>query len=251
MKWIPQLLWVGVLLGGGTAGIPARAQHAGDILVGRTADMKLAATGLPARTLFLAPVSSGSFQGWSGTTLGFDAVIGSAPLDGVLPLAPGANVHLEVVSMDPGLSLRSFTAPAQVYADEPGERLRIGSSGNLRYHPIVFIDGAQVGSDFTGLRRARFRMVDLGSGGHLASPDYLLTFAPLNTRLEFRRAGKDLEISFLAHSGLAYRIEFAADAIGPWSALSDPILGADRLLSILIRPASDQRIFRALAFIDN
>lgn len=213
--------------------------------------MRLIATGIPDRTRFLAPVSSGPFHGWSGTSLGFDAVISPDPLDDVLPLAPGASIHLEVVSMDPGLSLRSFTAPAQVFADEPGERLRIGGTGNLHYHPIVFIDGTRLGSEFTGLRHARVRLIDTGSAAHGASEEYLLTFAPLSTRLDVRRADPDLEISFLAHAGLVYRIEFATVVSGPWAALGEVIVGTEQRHSFVLHPAFGQRLFRAVVFLDN
>jgi len=88
-----------------------RAQHAGDILVGRTTDLALSATGVPAQTLFLPPVASGPFLGWSSTVLGFDAVVSTNANGSLGPLTSGANVHLEAVSIDPGLSLRSFTTP--------------------------------------------------------------------------------------------------------------------------------------------
>ncbi|MBL9127569.1 MAG: hypothetical protein JNL97_07980 [Verrucomicrobiales bacterium] len=249
MKTALRVTLLALWLAGG--GAPAGAQHVGDVLVGRNASMQLIATGIPERTRFLAPVSSGPFHGWSGTSLGFDAVIAPDPLNDILPLAPGANIHIEVVSMDPGLSLRSFTAPAQVYADEPGERLRIGSTGNLHYHPIVFIDGTKLGSDFNGLRQARVRFLDTGSAAHGVSAVYLLTFAPPSTRLEFRRTGRDLEISFLAHVGLVYRIEFATSISGPWSALGDAIQGAGRRHAYVLQTDSDQRHFRAVTFIDN
>ena len=106
-----------------------RAQHEGDILIGQTTT-RLGATNLPSRTIYLSPVSSGVFQGWSSTVLGFDGIVTNAP-DALQPLVAGANVFLEVVTIDPGLSLRSFTAPATVFADEAGERLRIGSTGKL------------------------------------------------------------------------------------------------------------------------
>jgi hypothetical protein len=194
----------------------AIAQHAGDIVVGKTADRRLAAVGVPGRTLFLSSVSSGTFLGWSSTVLGFDAVIETNAANEVNPLAIGANVHLEVVTIDPGLSLRSFTAPAQVFVDEPGERLRIGSSGNLHNHPIVFIDRAVVGAEFIGNRTVVFRLVDLGSANHRPSPDYTLTFAPLATRLELSRSEGGVAVSFRAHGGLRYQLESASEASGPW-----------------------------------
>ena len=230
---------------------PVHAQHAGDILVGMTTDRALAATGVPSRTLFLSAVSSGSFQGWSSTVLGFDAVVETNAANAVNPLAAGASVHLEVVSIDPGLSLRSFTAPAQVFADAPGERLRIGSSGNLHNHPIVFIDRAEVGAGFAGTRTVRFRLVDTGTANHLPSPEYTLVFAPIAARLELSRTGTGLAISFPAHVGLAYQIEAAPEPSGPWTKLGDPVVGNDGTASVAVAPEADRRFIRARVVVDD
>ena len=239
---------LGLLLG---LAASARAQHEGDILIGQTSSMRLDATNLPTRTLHLSPVSSGPFQGWSSTVLGFDAVVVTNVANAVKPLVAGANVHLEVVSIDPGLSLRSFTTPAQVFADEPGERLRIGSTGNLHNHPIVFIDRSVVGVAFDGTRTVRFRLIDLGTASLLPSPEYSLTFAPVAARLELSRIGSGLTISFHARVGLAYQIEAAPEASGPWTRLGDPVVGADTTGSVPVEPSGDRRFFRARIVLDN
>ena len=229
----------------------ARAQHVGDILVGRTADLALSATGVPERTLFLPPVSSGPFLGWSSTVLGFDAVVSTNVAGSPGPLASGANVHLELVSIDPGLSLRSFTAPAQIFVDAPGELLRIGSTGNLHNHPIVFLDRTVVGADFTDTRSVRFRLVDLGSAAHLPSPEYSLVFAPLSTRLELSRSGDGLVVSFTAHVGLAYQVESAPEASGPFTRLGGPVVGTGATESVPVDASEDHRFFRARVSVDN
>jgi len=229
----------------------AHAQHAGDILVGARADGSLAGVGAPQRTLFLSAVSSGSFQGWSSTALGFDAVVQTNSANAVNPLAAGANVHLEVVSIDPGLSLRSFTAPAQVFADEAGDQLRIGSTGNLHNHPIVFMDRAVVGADFTGSRTVRFRLVDLGPAKHLPSSEYSLTFAPITSRLALSRIEAGFEISVPTQVGLVYQIESASETAGPWTKLGGPIIGTVATESFTLSPSNDLRLFRARVVADN
>jgi len=237
---------------GWCAGIAAvQAQHAGDILVGRTTDLALSATGVPAQTLFLPPVASGPFLGWSSTVLGFDAVVSTNANGSLGPLTSGANVHLEVVSIDPGVSLRSFTAPAQVFVDAPGERLRIGSAGNLHSHPIVFLDRAVVGADFTGTRSVRFRLVDLGTAAHLPSPEYSLVFAPLSARLELIRSGNGLAVSFTAHVGLAYQVESAPEVSGPFTRLGNPVVGTGATESVPVDASADRLFFRARVSVDN
>ncbi|MGE3310055.1 MAG: hypothetical protein AB7O66_08805 [Limisphaerales bacterium] len=76
----------------------AQAQHAGDILIGQTTAMRLGAANLPTRTLYLPPVSSGAFQGWSSTVLGFDGIVLTNVAEALQPLNAGANVFLEVVT---------------------------------------------------------------------------------------------------------------------------------------------------------
>lgn len=155
--------------------LPAQAQHAGDIWIGQSPGGQLAAIHLPNGPLVLPPVSVGAFQGWADFSLGFDGVAGSGE-SGVTPLSAGADIFLEIVSIDEGLSLLPFTGFTEVSADAPGDRLRIGSTGNLHWHPIVFIDATIVGTGFRGERDVAFRLIDLGVAAHAASPSYSLTF---------------------------------------------------------------------------
>jgi len=230
----------------------AVAQHAGDILIGRTDGKQMVATQLPGRTVYLPAVQSGAFRGWVSSVLGFDGAVSLDPAGQVLPLEPGANVFLEVVTIDPGLSLRSFTAPATVFVDEPGERLRIGSTGNLHNHPIVFIDSAVVGTHFTGDRAVTFRLVDLGTAAHAVSPEYSVTFSPvLATRLSIVRTGGGTTISFEALKGLAYQIEAAPRANGPWLKEGGFIAGTGTTARFTSGATSSNLFFRAQSFPDN
>lgn len=155
--------------------LPAQAQHMGDIWIGQSPAGQLSAIQLPDGPIVLPPVSAGALQGWADFTLGFDGVPEGGEA-GVLPLSAGADIYLEIVSIEEGLSLRPFTGFTQVSADAPGERLRIGATGNLHWHPIAFIDSSIVGTDFSGERDVAFRLIDLGVAGHAASPSYSLTF---------------------------------------------------------------------------
>jgi hypothetical protein len=229
----------------------SRAQHAGDILIGRTEGMQLTATNLPEQTRFLSPVSSGPFHGWVSSVLGFDGIVVPEPTNNIFPLNAGANVHLEVVSIDAGLSLRSFTAPASVFVDAPGERLRIGATGNLHNHPIIFIDRAVVGTNFEGQRTVSFRLVDLGTAGHVASPDYSLTFAPIVTRLAVARDGSGTTLSFEARAGLVYQMQAATNIAGPWANEGAFIIGTESPASIPFSTGINPLFFRVRATPDN
>lgn len=155
----------------------AHAQHAGDILIGMSSDHQLIVTELPLGPLTLPPVSSGALFGWASNTLGFDGVFTTSPELDLHPVSAGADVYLEVVSIDEGLSFRSFAAFTSVFADAPGERLRIGGTGSLHWHPIVFVDGAVVGSDYWGVKTAEVKLVDLGPAGHEESLPFELAFS--------------------------------------------------------------------------
>ncbi|MBK7999426.1 MAG: hypothetical protein IPK15_12130 [Verrucomicrobia bacterium] len=232
--------------------VSARAQHAGDILIGQTATGALGAANLPERTIFLSPVSSGPFRGWSSTVLGFDGILDTNAANVLNPLSAGANVFLEVVSIEAGLSLRSFTAPATVFADDVGERLRIGSTGNLHNHPIIFIDSAVVGTDFTGQRSVILRLVDTGTAGLRSSTDYAMTFSPvLPTSLSIRRTAEGAIISFETSAGLGYQIQAAPNPAGPWVSEGSPIAGTGVMAEFAPIATSSNSFFRVRSFPDN
>lgn len=233
-------------------GLPAgMAQHAGDILIGRNEGMQLVGMNVPARTLNLPPASSGTFRGWVSSVLGFDGFLVADSTNNLFPVKAGANVFLELVTIDAGLSLRSFTAPAAVFADGPGERLRIGSTGNLHNHPIVFIDSAVVGTNFEGQRRVSFRLVDEGTSAHSASPVYTLAFAPIVTRLQMVHEGGRVTLSFQSREGLIYEVQSSAAVIGPWQAEGGLITGSGTLQTLSFASDVGARLFRVRAIPDN
>lgn len=232
--------------------VAVHAQHAGDILIGQTLTGVLGATNLPERTVFLSPVSSGPFRGWSSTVLGFDGIVQTNAANVLNPLSAGANVFLEVVSIEAGLSLRSFTAPATVFADDAGERLRIGGTGNLHNHPIVFIDSAVVGTNFQGQRSVVFRLVDTGTAGLHSSSDYAMRFSPvLPTSLAIRHTTEGAMISFETSAGLAYQVLAAPNPAGPWMSEGSPIAGTGVRAEFASNTTSSNRFFRVRSFPDN
>ena len=156
----------------------AQAQHAGDILVGKTAASQLTAVNLPTGIRQLPSVNSGALFGWASNSMGVDNFFGADSTRDISQLASGGYVSLEVISIDPRLSFRSFSAFTTVFADEAGETLPIGPSNSLHNHPIVFIDGAVVGPDFRAPLSAQIRFIDTGATALSASPTYTMTFAP-------------------------------------------------------------------------
>ena len=232
--------------------VSIRAQHAGDILIGQTVAGGLGATNLPERTIFLSPVTSGTFRGWSSTVLGFDGIVATNGVNALNPLAAGANVHLEVMTIDAGLSLRSFSAPAVVFADEPGEQLRIGGTGSLHNHPLIFIDSAVVGTNFAGRLGVTFRLVDIGTAGLLPSAAYSLSFSPvLPAHLAISRTDVGFTISLGTSAGLAYQLQAAPTPTGPWISEGGAIVGTGGMAQSSVSASSSNRFFRVRSVPDN
>lgn len=239
-------LWAG-------AGVAlVHSQHESDIHVGQNSGMRLEATNLPARTIFLSPVSSGQFRGWSSTFLGFDEITAANEANSLHSLSAGANIFIEIVTADLGLSLRSFTAPASVFAEKPGDRLRIGTAGNLHNHPILFIDSSVVGANFTSRRLVRFRLVDLGAAGLFPSPDYFITLSPvLPANLGIARSAEGVTLSFATFEGLAYQIESTASPFREWANAGSVITGTRNTAQFVTNAASINQFFRVRSFPDN
>jgi len=231
--------------------VAGKAQHAGDILIGRNEGMQLVGIHVPGGIVHLPPVSSGAFRGWVSSVLGFDGILVADSTNNLYPVKSGANIFMEVVTIDAGLSVRYFTAPAAVFADGPGERLRIGSTGNLHNHPIVFLDSAVVGTSFEGQSRVSFRLVDDGSSSHSPSPVYTLAFAPVVTRLAMVQDNGRVALSFMAREGLAYEVQSAAGVARPWLKEGEVIVGRGILETLTLAADSVTRRFRVRAMPDN
>jgi hypothetical protein len=159
---------------------PVRAQHAGDVIVGRSAagQLRISAPGsngyVPDENIkLLPPVSNppGLFNGWSDNNPGFDRLVTSDPGNDFLTLQSGCQVRIEVVQVDP-----AFLAISASFSiiDDPGERILLGGS-TLHTHLtwLVNSDHAMFDPDKV-LWRATFKLVDTGSTGY--TPSDLFTF---------------------------------------------------------------------------
>jgi hypothetical protein len=101
----------------------AQGQHQGDVLIGVSSGGQLRLDQVPSTPLVLPPVNSGPFFGWASNTLGFDAFVEADAENDIYAVGAGVDISIEVVSIDPGISIRSFTAslrstsmsPANVY----------------------------------------------------------------------------------------------------------------------------------------
>jgi hypothetical protein len=118
--------------------------HAGDIVVGRTADnrLKIGGSGTDAgfavnhTVVELVSQPDGILgPGWFISDPGFDALSGGGPFDpNFQPLSAGAQVYLRAVELDPAIIVFRFEPGIGfVIIDEPGDRLFLGNE-NLHKH---------------------------------------------------------------------------------------------------------------------
>ncbi len=164
---------------------PARVygQHEGDLIVCRSAaDQLRIATGNggfdpfdPLGNLTVLTPVSGLFEGWSSDEPGFDAIRIDAPPDDTFALAPGADIRLDVVSIDPAFVI--IVPPNYDILDSPGQSVRLGDY-QLHKHLIWLIDSTSPAFDPTQCTwRATFRLRDAGSTGYAPSDPFTLRFA--------------------------------------------------------------------------
>lgn len=154
---------------------PARAQHTGDVVVGRTSAGRLRIGGfIPDQNIVVLPPVSGLFNGWSDNNPGFDRLVTSEPENDFHTLQSGVQVRIEVVSVDPAFMAVSSSL---VIIDDPGERILLGGS-TLHAHLTWLINSNE--PDFDPLKvlwRANFRLVDTGSTSYAPSDPFTFYFA--------------------------------------------------------------------------
>ncbi len=162
---------------------PALAQHAGDVLVGRSSSNQLmvgpAGSGgyVPDENIkVLPPVSSppGLFNGWSENNPGFDHIVTDQPGLDFFTLQSGTQVRIEVVQVDPAFQTIS---PSFVVIDDPGERILLGGN-SLHTHLTWLINSDHPLFDpLKVLWRATFKLVDTGSTAYVESAPFTFYFA--------------------------------------------------------------------------
>lgn len=154
---------------------PATAQHAGDVVVGRSAAGQLKIGGfIPDENIVLLPEVSGLFNGWSDNNPGFDRLVTSQPENDFYTLQSGVQVRLEVVQVDP--AFQAVTATLQII-ENPGQRALLGGS-TLHTHLTWLINSDHAQFDpLKVLWRAKFKLVDTGTTNYTESELFTFYFA--------------------------------------------------------------------------
>jgi len=132
----------------------ARAQHAADMLIGSTADRGGALTvqyDFTRKVRTTLSISAGGVSFYTAVDPGFDAATSTTQNPPVYPLRNNTSVSLQVIELDPGVSLkvRNTTLTAA------GDSALIGTSPNLHEHPQWRLT---VADDVLGEFRLRFRL---------------------------------------------------------------------------------------------
>jgi hypothetical protein len=165
----------------------ARAQHLGDVWVARSSvatgnQLKIASASGgynpfdPLKNLaVLTPINGPYFFGWSGTSPGFDAFRTDSPTTDTYPLAPSADIWLDIVSIDPAFTV--IVPPDYYFYDSPGPCTELGGY-QLHIHPIWLIDSTSPSFDSTQCTwRVTFRLRDAGSTAYAPSAPFTIRFA--------------------------------------------------------------------------
>lgn len=131
---------------------------------------------------------------------------------------------------------RTFTTPAATDSDADG--MPNDYESNNGFDPGNGLDGAQ-DSDGDGMTNAQ----EFQAGTDPHSPDSVLRIKSLE------RSGGDIVITFPSVFGKSYTVEQAPTANGPWTTLTDGLLGTGDLVTALDVEAADnnlQRFYRIL-----
>lgn len=163
-----------LVMGFGFSPAPARAQHEGDVIIARTPSLQLVITGFDTDGFVALPPVSGLLNGWSDNGPGFDHLATANPGLGLFPLAAGAQIRLEVVSIDP--AFRALGPGLAPIVDDPGEGLTLGDH-QLHEHVTWHINSTD--PDYDPLQcewLATFILLDLGTTGYADSDPFTLRF---------------------------------------------------------------------------
>lgn len=160
-RWLPLAALACALAPSG----PARAQHAGDMLIGSTASGSGAlglAFDFDARVRVFESASGGGNVLYSSTDPGWDLL--ASPASGLVPLAANTTVSVQITAIEPGVSLKIGATTLSA----AGQTRLLGTAPSIHVHPtwqLVLPQGVQ------GERRVSFTMTS-GTPGYAASPAY-------------------------------------------------------------------------------
>lgn len=170
-------------------GASARAQHASDFWIGeRGGALATSPRGVqPDLAYFHLPrVDEGFLIGWTDNDPGFDHVLNADPANSIFPLFSGAQVWIQIVSMDPALILID---DAFNILELPGDRSHLGNH-LLHEHFTWFIEEENPGFDpGQCVWRATFLFDDKGSTNYANSAPITVEF----TNIPLREADGDFE----------------------------------------------------------
>jgi hypothetical protein len=151
----------------------AHAQHQGDVWIGRSAAGQLKLhpqSNVPEDNYQeLAEVNGPILWGWSDNDPGFDRVASDDPNNDIFRLESGAQIWLEIVSIDP--AFRLIDGGFNIL-DEPGEATFLGTN-TLHVHNTWNINSLDPAYDPEQCTwQVTFILRDLGSTGYAASEPF-------------------------------------------------------------------------------
>lgn len=153
-----------------TAGITAAAPHENYIHVGVTNEGVLAVH-IPMDHPQALPLSiHPELHGWLGTSPAFEAPV--RPDGDLNPIEEGADIHLELISIQPALRLYDH----DLEEVSVGAHLHLGGAG-FETHGVYHIDSDDPAYHFEqGIWEMEYRLVDMGTTGYGASQVYMQQF---------------------------------------------------------------------------
>lgn len=135
------------------------------------------------RLIALAPtLPGGVFNGFTGADPGYTNLLDPPPNNSpLLPLDPGAEIHLEAVSIDPALLIVGTDFQL---LQSPGDQTLLGSAAAIfDAHPTYVIDSDDPAFDSNGcVWQAVLRVVDLGATAYAPSDPFVLRFTNVAPR---------------------------------------------------------------------
>ena len=187
------------------------ASEADDLVVAVNGQGKLSFEGVPIEPVELPVSQNGLFPGWLFDDPGFASLSLDEPAEDLFVMAVGADIQLEVVSIDNGL--RILGPSGFPVLESPGDSLSLGGHA-FDTHPLLHISSiilpAYDGAPLIGT----FKFVDTGTTGYDMSDAFSLTFVPEPISLALLGLG-----GMLLHRRNAYRAARSFGKEKAWRAL--------------------------------